>query len=93
MTPEKITEIFTRFKKENADPTTELVYASPFELLIAVILSAQATDKSVNKATEKLYKIANTPEAILKLGLVNLKSYIKNSCPRLSHILMDLKRI
>ena len=61
-------EIFERFKKANPHPTTELNYNSPFELLIAVILSAQATDISVNKATTKLFKIANTPKAILNLG-------------------------
>ena len=70
-------EIFTRLKKENPEPTTELVYASPFELLIAVILSAQATDVSVNKATAKLFATANTPEAILTLGEEGLKKYIK----------------
>jgi len=70
-------EIFTRLKKENPEPTTELVYASPFELLIAVILSAQATDVSVNKATAKLFALASTPEAILALGEEGLKTYIK----------------
>ena len=70
-------EIFERFKKANPHPTTELNYNSPFELLIAVILSAQATDISVNKATTKLFKIANTPKAILNLGEENLKNYIK----------------
>ncbi len=70
-------EIFTRLKNENPEPTTELVYSSPFELLIAVILSAQATDVSVNKATAKLFKIANTPEAMFSLGEENLKKYIK----------------
>lgn len=74
----KIREIFERFKKANPKPTTELIYHSPFELLIAVILSAQATDKSVNKATEKLFKIANTPEKMLKLGLTGLKHYINS---------------
>lgn len=78
MTPEKVADIFTRFKKANAEPTTELVYANPFELLIAVILSAQATDKSVNKATEKLYKIANTPKKILAIGEEKLKKYISS---------------
>jgi endonuclease-3 len=77
MNPAKRQEIFERFKKANPYPTTELKYHSVFELLISVLLSAQATDISVNKATEKLYTIANTPEAILKLGLVKLKSYIK----------------
>jgi endonuclease-3 len=70
-------EIFSRLKKENPEPTTELVYSSPFELLIAVILSAQATDVSVNKATAVLFPIANTPEAILALGEEGLKKYIK----------------
>lgn len=72
-----IHEIFSRLQQQNPKPTTELVYNSPFELLIAVILSAQATDVSVNKATAKLYPIANTPQAILTLGLDGLKSYIK----------------
>jgi len=70
-------EIFTRLKKENPQPATELVYSSPFELLIAVILSAQATDVSVNKATARLFPIANTPEDILALGEEGLKKYIK----------------
>jgi len=70
-------EIFTRLKKENPEPTTELVYSTPFELLIAVILSAQATDVSVNKATAKLFPAASTPEAILALGEEDLKKYIK----------------
>lgn len=70
-------EIFTRLKKANPQPTTELVYSTPFELLIAVILSAQATDVSVNKATARLFPIANTPEAILALGEEGLKKYIK----------------
>ena len=70
-------EIFARLKQENPEPTTELVYSSPFELLIAVILSAQATDVSVNKATAKLFPIANTPEAMLALGEEGLKEHIK----------------
>ena len=70
-------KIFARFKAENPNPTTELVYKTPFELLIAVILSAQATDKSVNKATEPLFKQANTPQAIAALGERGLKKYIK----------------
>ena len=70
--------IFQRFQAANPKPTTELRYRTPFELLIAVILSAQATDKGVNKATEKLYKVANTPQAILKLGEDGLKDYIKS---------------
>ena len=69
--------IFERFRKNNPHPTTELIYHSPFELLIAVILSAQATDISVNKATAKLFPIANTPEAILAMGVEKLKDYIK----------------
>ncbi len=68
---------FARLKAHNPEPTTELNYASPFELLIAVILSAQATDVGVNKATDKLYPIANTPQAILDLGVDGLKQYIK----------------
>lgn len=69
--------IFARFKADNPKPTTELEYASTFELLVAVILSAQATDVSVNQATAKLYPVANTAEAILKLGESRLKRYIK----------------
>lgn len=68
---------FRRLKRRNPTPTTELEYSSEFELLIAVILSAQATDVSVNKATAKLYATANTPEAILALGEAGLKRYIK----------------
>tara|TARA_B100000949_G_scaffold69328_1_gene61640 strand:- start:1232 stop:1840 length:609 start_codon:yes stop_codon:yes gene_type:complete len=63
--------------KKNPSPTTELIYKTPFELLVAVILSAQATDISVNKATKKLFAIANTPETILSLGLKKIKSYIQ----------------
>jgi len=70
-------EMFRRLKSENPAPTTELEYKSTFELLIAVILSAQATDVSVNKATRPLYAIANTPEKIYALGVDGLKSYIK----------------
>jgi endonuclease III len=70
-------EIFRRLHEDNPEPKTELAYSSPFELLIAVILSAQATDVSVNKATAKLYPIANTPEAIYALGVEGLCSYIK----------------
>ncbi|RVU29493.1 endonuclease III [Neptunomonas marina] len=77
MNKEKRTEIFTRWRNDNPHPTTELEYNSPFELLIAVILSAQATDVGVNKATRKLYPVANTPEAIYALGLEKLKSYVK----------------
>lgn len=70
-------ELFERLRAQNPTPTTELKYQSVFELLISVILSAQATDVSVNLATDKLYPIANTPEAIVKLGLARLKNYIK----------------
>jgi len=71
------TEIFSRLRKDNPKPTTELNFSSTFELLIAVILSAQSTDKGVNIATTKLYAVANTPEAIYKLGENGLKEYIK----------------
>jgi len=74
---EKRTEIYRRLREQNPKPTTELNYRTPFELLIAVILSAQATDVGVNKATDKLYPVANTPAAILELGLGGLKNYIK----------------
>ena len=77
MNTEKRYQILSRLRDENPNPTTELKYSSDFELLIAVILSAQATDISVNKATEKLYPVANTPEGIKSLGLRRLKSYIK----------------
>jgi endonuclease-3 len=70
-------EIFRRLHEDNPEPKTELAYNSPFELLIAVILSAQATDVSVNKATAKLYPVANTPEAIYGLGVAGLSEYIK----------------
>ncbi len=70
-------EIFKRFSNQNPNPVTELKYNSEFELLISVILSAQATDVSVNKATEKLFLVANTPESLLKLGSQKLKDYIK----------------
>ncbi|MFW8590123.1 endonuclease III [Glaciecola sp. 2405UD65-10] len=77
MNKEKRYEILTRLRNANPHPTTELNFSSPFELLIAVILSAQSTDVGVNKATDKLYPIANTPEAIYALGLDGLKEYIK----------------
>lgn len=77
MNKDKRTEIFTRLRRENPEPRTELEYSSTFELLISVILSAQATDVSVNKATQKLYAVANTPEQILALGVTGLKKYIK----------------
>ena len=77
MKPNTIRTIFQRFQKANPHPTTELKYHTTFELLVAVILSAQATDKSVNKATEKLFKIAPTPKKMLELGESKLKDYIK----------------
>lgn len=77
MNKQKRHEIFTRWRVENPKPTTELNYNSNFELLIAVILSAQATDVGVNKATNKLYPIANTPETIHALGVEGLSNYIK----------------
>lgn len=77
MNKEKRHEMLSRLRANNPHPTTELNFSSPFELLIAVILSAQATDVSVNKATDKLYPVANTPEAIYALGIEGLKDYIK----------------
>jgi endonuclease-3 len=76
MKREKIVELFRRLRELDPHPTTELDYTTPFELLIAVILSAQATDVGVNKATRKLYPVANTPQAILTLGETKLKSFI-----------------
>lgn len=70
-------EILTRLRDANPHPTTELNFSSPFELLVAVTLSAQATDVGVNKATDKLFPVANTPQAILDLGLEGLRDYIK----------------
>ncbi len=77
MNQQKRQQIFARLQTENPHPTTELNYTTPFELLISVILSAQATDVGVNKATARLYPEANTPEKILALGLDGLKDYIK----------------
>ncbi|WP_411728428.1 endonuclease III [Methyloglobulus sp.] len=77
MNQQKRQAIFDRLAETIPEPTTELNYSTPFELLIAVVLSAQATDKGVNKATAKLFPVANTPEAILALGLDGLKNYIK----------------
>ncbi len=77
MNREKRTAIYSTLRERMPAPTTELTYESPFELLIAVILSAQATDVGVNKATQKLYPVANTPEAIHALGVEGLKKYIK----------------
>lgn len=78
MNPAKRREIYTRLRAANPTPTTELRFANAFELLVAVVLSAQATDVSVNKATAKLYPVANTPAAILALGEAGLREYIKN---------------
>lgn len=77
MNAEKRYQIFARLREQNPEPRTELEYTTPFELLIAVMLSAQATDVSVNKATRKLYPIANTPEAMLALGVEGVKSHIR----------------
>ncbi len=77
MNQQKRQLIFERLREQNPKPTTELNYNSTFELLIAVLLSAQATDVSVNKATDKLYAVANTPQAILDLGEDGVKDYIK----------------
>ncbi|MCF5713658.1 endonuclease III [Pseudomonas tremae] len=77
MNAAKRQEIFRRLHEDNPDPKTELAYTTPFELLIAVILSAQATDVSVNKATARLYPVANTPQAIYDLGVEGLSGYIK----------------
>lgn len=71
-----VVELFSRLRELDPHPTTELEYSTPFELLVAVVLSAQATDVGVNKATRKLYPVANTPKAILDLGEENLKRYI-----------------
>jgi len=76
--PQKRQEIFARLRAANPQPRTELVYGSVFELLVAVILSAQATDKSVNKATAELFRVANTPAAIAALGIEGLSKYIKS---------------
>jgi len=78
MNPAKREEIFRRFKALNPAPTTELKYRTPFELLVAVVLSAQATDKSVNLATSRLFSVANTPQALLALGQEGLADYIKS---------------
>ncbi len=77
MNADKRLEIFKRLSRAIPNPSTELEHSSTFELLIAVILSAQATDKGVNIATRKLYKVANTPQAIFGLGVLGLESYIK----------------
>ena len=77
MNANKRREIFERLRADNPNPTTELNYSNAFELLVAVVLSAQATDVGVNKATARLYPVANTPQAILELGLDGLKEHIK----------------
>ncbi len=77
MNNEKRVQILERLRAENPHPETELHWSTPFELLIAVLLSAQATDVSVNKATDKLYPVANTPQAIFDLGVEGVKEYIK----------------
>ena len=77
MNPEKRRKIFERLRSANPNPTTELVYRTPFELLVAVVLSAQATDKSVNLATASLFQNYNTPHAIAQLGVTELEKYIK----------------
>lgn len=77
MNKQKRHEIFHRLREATPNPTTELEYSTPFELLVAVVLSAQATDRGVNKATARLFPVANTPEAILTLGEDGLKEYIK----------------
>jgi endonuclease-3 len=77
MNPAKRLEIFTRLRKQNPHPRSELEYRTPFELLVSVVLSAQATDKSVNLATAKLYPKANTPQAIAALGEAGLEPYIR----------------
>lgn len=77
MNKDKRIEIFSLLREQNPNPTTELIYKNEFELLLAVILSAQATDVSVNKATIELYKVANTPQAIYELGEAKLKRYVR----------------
>lgn len=78
LSKKEISAVFERFKKQNPEPKSELKWTSPYTLLVSVVLSAQATDKSVNKATEPLYKIADTPQKILDLGQDKLISYIKS---------------
>jgi endonuclease-3 len=77
MNPAKRREIFLRLQAANPNPSTELEYSTPFELLVAVMLSAQATDKSVNLATRELFPVANTPQKILALGEENLREYVQ----------------
>ncbi|MCO7190848.1 MULTISPECIES: endonuclease III [unclassified Pseudoalteromonas] len=98
MNKAKRLEILTRLRDDNPNPETELEYTSPFELLVAVTLSAQATDVSVNKATRKLFPVANTPQGIIDLGVDGLRDYIKtiglfnskaNNVYKMCHILME----
>jgi endonuclease III len=77
MNPEKRRRIFERLREQNPHPTTELAYSTPFELLVAVVLSAQATDKSVNLATRKLFPVASTPDQLSRMGVEKLEEYIK----------------
>lgn len=77
MNPQKRRQIFERFRAANPDPKTELAYSTPFELLVAVVLSAQTTDKGVNKVTERLFPVANTPAAIARLGVDGLMPYLQ----------------
>jgi len=77
MNPRKRRAIFERLRAANPNPRSELLHETPFELLVAVVLSAQATDKGVNKATEKLYRVANTPAAMVKLGVEGLIPYVQ----------------
>jgi len=78
MTPRRRAAIFARLKAANPEPRTELEYSNPFELLVAVMLSAQATDKGVNRATAELFRVARTPQAMLELGVAGLSRYIKS---------------
>ena len=78
MNLEKRRKIFERFRVANPNPTTELAYRTPYELLVAVVLSAQATDKSVNAATAKLFPVANTPQQLVALGVKGLEPYIRS---------------
>jgi len=78
LNPQKRRAIFERLHAENPDPRSELEHKTPFELLVAVVLSAQATDKGVNRATEKLYPVANTPAAMVKLGVEGLIPYVQS---------------
>ncbi|MBT1445952.1 endonuclease III [Shewanella sp. JM162201] len=98
MNNQKRIEILTRLRANNPKPETELNFSSPYELLVAVTLSAQATDVSVNKATDKLFPVANTPKAMVELGIEGLKEYIKTiglfnnkaiNVVKLSQILLD----